>query len=135
MKCLLGAAATCLEAAHELCFERDTMMWKEKFPLCTGGTFIDLCREIKNTCHHLDGPFKIMHGADDGVVFPSGSQAMMERSPYVAAELAAGRPSPVMMLPEGYRHGLLGDWCSVAVVDDMILWCKACFAAAAGEEV
>ena len=80
----------------------------------------------------------------------------MERSPYVAAELAAGCANPVMMLPEGYRHALLGDWCSVAVVDDLICGdftsdllqllisgtflrdglfsnhrCKACFAAAA----
>ena len=57
------------------------------------------------------------------MVFPAGASEFMGRSQYVAAELAAGRPNPVMLLPEGYRHCLLQDWCADAVVEDLVSWC------------
>ena len=117
------AGAMVLEKCRVLIEEADPLSWKEKFPLVTGGTFIDLCRDIKANAHTLQGPFRILQGGDDCVVFPSGSRQMMERSAYVAAELAAGRPNPIMLLPEGFRHCLLQDWCADAVVEDMVCWC------------
>jgi hypothetical protein len=79
--CFRGpAGAVVLEAAFELMDGQDPLGWREKFPLCTGGTFIDLCREIKTNAHLLRGPFRILHGADDCVVFPSGSKQLIERS-------------------------------------------------------
>jgi pimeloyl-ACP methyl ester carboxylesterase len=115
--------AMVLEQCHELLDERDPLSWKSKFPLVTGGTFIDLCRDIKGQAHTLSGPFRILQGGDDCVVFPAGAREFMGRSQYVAAELAAGRPNPVMMLPEGYRHCLLQDWCADAVVEHLVSWC------------
>ena len=41
------AGAMVLEKCRVLIEEADTLSWKEKFPLVTGGTFIDLCRDIK----------------------------------------------------------------------------------------
>ena len=127
------AGAMVLEACRQLIEDADPLSWKEKFPLVTGGTFIDLCREIKTGAHTLAGPFRILHGADDCVVFPSGSQQLIERSAYVAAELAAGRRNPVMMLPEGYRHCLLQDWCADAVVEECVAWCTEQLAASEPE--
>ena len=46
-------------------------------------------------------------------------------SEYMAEEKAAGRPAPVVMLPGGYRHDLIADWCSVEVMDDMAAWASA----------
>lgn len=115
--------AMVLEQCHEMLDRCDPLSWKAKFPLVTGGTFIDLCRDIKGQAHTLAGPFRILQGGDDCVVFPAGASEFMGRSQYVAAELAAGRPNPVMLLPEGYRHCLLQDWCADAVVEDLVSWC------------
>lgn len=117
------AGAMVLEQCHVLLEERDPLSWKAKFPLVTGGTFIDLCRDIKSQAATLAGPFRILQGGDDCVVFPAGASEFMGRSQYVAAELSAGRANPVMMMPEGYRHCLLQDWCADAVVADLVAWC------------
>lgn len=97
------AGAIVLEDCHVLLNDRDPLSWKEKFPLVTGGTFIDLCRNIKAHAHALQGPFRVLQGGDDCVVFPAGVKEFMEKSPYVVAELSAGRRNPVMLMPEGYR--------------------------------
>ena len=56
---------------------------------------------------------------------------MDSHSEYMTQEKAAGRPAPVVMLPEGYRHDLIADWCSVEVMDDLAAWCAQAFQAPA----
>ena len=100
------------------------MRWKKNFPLVTAAEFMDLVGAARAEAHKLKPPFRVLHGGDDGIIFPAGSQALMDHhSEYMAEEKAAGRPAPVVMLPKGYRHDLLADWCSVEVMDDLAAWC------------
>jgi len=103
-------------------FEHDPMMWHDRFPLVTGGALIDMTRRLQAEAVRLSSPFMIVHGLADGTVLPEGSKMMSEKAAYAKAELALGRPNPVLLLPYG-RHSLLADFCSDEVRHAMVDWC------------
>lgn len=96
--------------------DKDPFAYHGRVAARTGAEFYRIIHDIENDLPRIAVPFLVMHGSDDSIVSPTGSQALHDK---------AGARDKTLRIFDGGFHELFNDLDKEEFMMEIVTWIKA----------
>lgn len=113
---VLDASAICCDPAVVAAYENDSLVFRGKMSARLGAELIGTMQALPDQVSQLRLPILIMHGTDDRLTDPQGSQWLFE---------SVGSSDKTLKLYQGYYHEIFNEPEHERVLADVETWLAA----------
>lgn len=97
-------------------YDEDPLVYSEAIPARTGYELLRMMREIEEKLDHFKVPVLLLHGSDDHLTNPLGSEMLFRK---------ANVEDKTFIRFPGLYHELLNEFEKEKIIDDIVSWLKA----------